>query len=88
MTEDQEQKLLEELQIYRNLVAEAQKKSKRWDIILADYLGKFIAYSLIVFILWVSWNWSLVKLWPSIPETTPLQMAGIWILAVLLLKRD
>jgi hypothetical protein len=55
---------------------------------LADYLGKFIAYSLIVAVLWVSWNYSLIKLWPIIPETTPLQMAGIWILAVLLLKRD
>jgi polyferredoxin len=88
MTEDQEQKLLEELQIYRNLVAEAQQKSKRWDIVLADYLGKFIAYSLIVAVLWVSWNYSLVKLWPAIPEVTPFQMAGLWILAIILFKRN
>ena len=88
MTDDEQEKLLAELQIYRELVAEAQAKSKRWDIVLADYLGKFVAYSLIVALLWVSWNWALIKVWPIIPETTFLQMAGLWYLAVVFLKRD
>jgi TRAP-type mannitol/chloroaromatic compound transport system permease small subunit len=88
MTEDQERKLLDELNLYRNLIAEAEKKSKRWDVILADWLGKFVAYALIIMVLWVCWNYSLVKLWPIIPETSPLQMAGLWYLVVVLLKRD
>lgn len=87
MTEDEQEKLLAELEIYRGLMAEAQKP-KRWDLVIADWLGKFIAYSGIVAILWVSWNHSLVKLWPSIPETTPFQMAGLWLISLFLLHRD
>jgi polyferredoxin len=88
MTEDQEQKLQAELEFYRGLIAENEKKSKRWDTIAANWLGQFVAYSLIVFLLFLSWNWALVQIWPNIPEVTFIQMAGLWYLSSVLLKRD
>lgn len=87
MSEDLNQQDREELELYRQILAESQLKKKNWQDTLCQYLGKFIGYSCVVAVLWVCWNWSLVKLWPQIPEITPLQMAGLWYLISVLTKR-
>jgi polyferredoxin len=65
-----------------------QEQKKNWDTIVANWLGQFVAYSLIVFLLFLSWNWALAQIWPIIPEVSFLQMAGLWYLSSVLLKRD
>lgn len=54
---------------------------------MMDYLGQFIAYALIIMLMWVCWNFALVPVFPAVPATTIFQMAGIWYLSAVLLKR-
>lgn len=82
------EKQYEELEEYRKMFKEAQNKEEQWDAKLARFLGTFIAYAGIVLILWACWNYSLVVLWPQIPQITPLQMAGLWYLVSVFMKRD
>lgn len=80
----------EELEYYRSLIQankEPQKPRTLSDK-FAYYLGLFCAYGCIVLLLWLSWNYALVALWPNIPQISPLQMAGLWYLTSVLLKRD
>lgn len=78
----------EELEFYRKIVHEATNKKKSWPNKCAEYLGQFIGYGSVTLLLWVCWNLSLIKLWPQIPEITPLQMAGLWYLISVLAKRS
>lgn len=77
----------EELEVYRKIVREAANKEVSFSNKLANWTGTFVAYGAIVILLWVCWNWSLIKLWPQIPEITPLQMAGLWYLLSTLIKK-
>jgi polyferredoxin len=87
MNEEQLEKDLQELELYRKIIKESANKKQTWQNKLMEWLGSFIAYGTITLLLWVCWNWSLVKLWPQIPEITPLQMAGLWYLTSVLFKR-
>ena len=78
---------MEELELYRKIVKEHANKKKTFSEKLGNALGVFIAYGAIILLMWVCWNWSLIKLWPQIPEITPLQMAGLWYLVSVLTKR-
>lgn len=78
----------EELNLYRSILSEAAQKKTSWSNRLAEYLGMFVAYSAIVFLLYLCWNYSLITLWPQIPEITFVKMAGLWYLVSVFLKRS
>lgn len=86
MSEELNKEEKSELELYRKYLQEASQP-QTWDQKVAHYLGLFVAYSAIVFLLYLSWNFALVEIWPIVPNVTFLQMAGIWYLSSVLLKR-
>ena len=53
---------------------------------IAYWLGVFISFGIITITMTLCWNFSLVQLWPQIPQITIIQMGGLWFLFSTLLS--
>jgi hypothetical protein len=83
-----------ELEAYRKLFDEMLKEQKpnnnganKKDLLskISYFLGVFVACGIISFIMQIIWNFTVIKLWPQIPQITMFQMAGLWFLCHILL---
>jgi hypothetical protein len=54
----------------------------------AGYLGSFVAYLMIITLLFFCWNYALVAVFPMVPPANFFQVAGLWYLSNVLMKRD
>jgi len=77
----------EELNLYRSILKQKPAK-KTWTEVLAEYLGLFVGLSTVVFVLYLCWNYALAVVFPVVPNVTFVQMAGIWYLTSVFLKRS
>jgi len=68
---------------YKKETKEPQTLSDR----LMNYLGQFVAYLLIIAVMFVCWNHALVAVFPVVPNANFFQVAGLWYLSAVLLKR-
>lgn len=88
MPEDLPESDREELDLYRSILKEKAANKSSWSNRLAEYLGLFIGLSAVVFALYLCWNYALVVVFPVVPNVTFLQMAGLWYLTSVFLKRS
>jgi TRAP-type mannitol/chloroaromatic compound transport system permease small subunit len=53
----------------------------------AEWAGQFVAYLLIITLMFLCWNYALVPVFPVVPSANFFQVAGIWYLSAVILKR-
>ena len=53
----------------------------------AEWSGQLVAYLLVIALMFLCWNYALVPVFPIVPNANFFQVAGLWYLSAVLLKR-